>query len=687
MREPLPKFSTIAICTGYYPDDKRESPKLVAVSASRTKPGLYLAGWQLGASNAWMVPSYNALAFTNTEFGQISSIQVQRGGDHSLQVLGVNAEGRLTLFAQQDNGGAWKRPTLSDTPFPTASTFKSVSLVAGNGERLQAVGLRADERLVLAAWQDVTGEWRAGFDFRIQRQYASIVAVQGNASNVQVIGLTHDGRIFLAAWQQAKTEGKSPDGTWHYPDMELTNGPQRYRFISACKGPRDELQVVGIGSDGRLYLIARQTSAGHWANNWPNYRIGPDRRYSSVLLVAGKSGYLQALCIDADRRTPYLAGYADGNANWHTVDTPVLPSDRSYVELSAIKIHDGNLQVVGLGTDNRLYQIAWQDRDRGSWHPGRPLSPDADFGRWPSVVLENVPQAFSKVRNSEEVKLIWTGKFTLGEGHLQGMAQYKNYYIFTKNFFDEDNRKYGRIYIANRDTKKLVMELDTTEYSYAHPGGCQVIGDYLAVELEHTGKKDHPNDGDKAIVRFYWLGCLTDSNGPALLPPRLVLDGSEHLGAGAVGITDIPVENSRGYALALKTREGASYFKGNQCLLDDPSLLFEKQPVLASSLKHGADNLCFLTDGSNRTYLIAMTSSELGPIPTNNYATLYEVDMDRQRQIEVNDRTFHSSGMPKEILGPFFRYGAGGVPVDSTKLKLYCCGWDPTLYFSINEYQ
>ncbi|WP_338641413.1 hypothetical protein [Burkholderia pyrrocinia] len=253
------------------------------------------------------------------------------------------------------------------TPFPP---FASLALHKGDSENLQLVGLGTDGSLGSPAWQSHTsGTWTVQQSNPLSFQngtFSALALGTGNNGFLQVLALGMDQHIYLAAWQDGA-------GDWH-PPAAVISGPlgdpgRSYKAVTAFPGNGGFLQVIGLGTDGKIYLVNWQDQKGHWyppsaADSRP---LGdPGRNYSAVIAAAGNSGNLQVLGLGVDRQI-YRVAWQDQNGGWHHDERPLSKQGRSYSAVSAENGNSGFLQVVGLGTDQNVYLAAWQDGS-GDWH-------------------------------------------------------------------------------------------------------------------------------------------------------------------------------------------------------------------------------------------------------------------------------------------------------------------------------
>jgi len=142
--------------------------------------------------------------------------------------------------------------------------------------------------------------------------------------------------------------------------------------------------------------------------------------------------------------------------------------------------------------------------------------------------MSNVPKHFNDIpRNGVGEKLTNLRHYATVENHVQGYTQYQNgtkmYYILTHSWFDWKLQPAGRILVANSINGDGLVELKTNPW--AHPGGCQCIGQFLFVPLERDGG---------SIVQIYDLADLKSG----VLSTLHYDGGADKHNAGCLGIVD-----------------------------------------------------------------------------------------------------------------------------------------------------
>ncbi|WP_342236928.1 hypothetical protein [Inquilinus sp. OTU3971] len=370
MPSPFPPFAALALHQG-----NSRNLQLVGVGDDGA---LYLAAWQSHATGAWTVPDTNVLAF---QTGTFSAVALASGNSDRLQVLGLGADQQIYLAAWQYEDGTWLAPIQANAgPMgDPARRYTAVAAHRGAGY-LNVFGLGTDGRIYVVATQDGSGRWQA--DGRILStpgiSYASMVAVTDAQGWLQLLGLGTDGRAY---WLASLSDG------WTRRGEAIGNPKHRYTALAAALSNGGNLQVMGLGTDRKIYLAAWQDGKGKW--NVPKTYGGPlghdARSYVAITAHTGADRNLQVVCLGQDGLA-YLAVYQDKSGAWHSPSSrssgPLGGTLLTYQALAldsgdhADKDHPGNLQVVGLGAgendDGIPYLVASQTRD-GRWHAGGPL--------------------------------------------------------------------------------------------------------------------------------------------------------------------------------------------------------------------------------------------------------------------------------------------------------------------------
>jgi hypothetical protein len=233
--------------------------------------------------------------------------------------------------------------------------------------------------------------------------------------------------------------------------------------------------------------------------------------------------------------------------------------------------------------------------------------------------------------------------------HIQGLAGYKDVFFLTHSDADEAS---GRILVLDRvGTPGVVTEFrlptfSTSGPSFFHAGGCQMLGDVLAVPSE-TGK-------NASVVAFFDVSDprqIREFNGMqrVLRPDR---------DAAAVGITTITRGGQTVWLLAV-------YDSGTVDFYESPDFpggaLFE--PRFRCKVRDkDHQHLLLFTDQANRVVAIGLNR---GAIVFTDTLVIYDVDVATQSMKPDPDRHISTGG------GTRLRWGAS-LEVVGDRLALHC---------------
>jgi len=660
MRTVFPDFLSLTMGNG-------SNGHLEAVGLGREERP-YLAAWRAPSTGNWMIPSYNILSFQQTRY---AALWMGNGNDGQLQVIGLGLEdNQAYLVAWQDTSGHWNSPDQQNSgPLRPGWTFSTLAMGNGNDGQLQVIGLGLkDRQAYLVAWQDTSGHWNSpdqqnSGPLRPGWTFSTLAVGNDNDGQLQVIGLgLEDDQAYLVAWQDTS-------GLWNSPDQQ-NSGPLRpgwtFSTLAMGKGNNGQLQVIGLGlKDQQAYLVAWQDTSGHWNSPDQKYSgsLRPGWTFLTLAVGNGNDCQLQVIGLGLKDRQAYLVAWQDTSGCWNfptrEYSGPLgILVDSGYMSLVLCKSSDGILQVAAVTISGTPYLVAWLSVS-GAWTAGRSLSQSSDTGRW-NPRIPDVRAAYDAVAATGQ-HVSYSVVPTVDDiAHIQGMARYERYYMLTHNRSTGSN---GYILLIDIIKRTCVQTFATPEDDHPHPGGCQVIGDYLALPVENS-------DNEDGIVRFYWLGSMSDNEKPTLLPPKILQGGSA--GAGAAAITDVGTGVDRRYLMAIYDDGAATFYLSNDCLLDDPDLKFTL--VLNARLDpHGADNLFLLTNAKGEVYLIGL-SSVGETFGFEDWADLYQlrISLGAWTFSRVASRHVYTEGFPGGLAGIHFRFGACAEFVNSTELNFSC---------------
>ncbi|MGF6230898.1 hypothetical protein QFZ27_004853 [Inquilinus ginsengisoli] len=88
--------------------------------------------------------------------------------------------------------------------------------------------------------------------------FAALALHQGNSRNLQLVGVGDDGALYLAAWQSHAT------GAWTVPDTNvLAFQSGTFSAVALASGNSDRLQVLGLGPTSRSTSPPGSTRMAH----------------------------------------------------------------------------------------------------------------------------------------------------------------------------------------------------------------------------------------------------------------------------------------------------------------------------------------------------------------------------------------------------------------------------------------
>ena len=235
------------------------------------------------------------------------------------------------------------------------------------------------------------------------------------------------------------------------------------------------------------------------------------------------------------------------------------------------------------------------------------------------------------------------------QSHIQGLAAYKDVFLLTHS--DTDHQS-GRILVLDRISgHRFVKEFRLPTFSTAgpaffHAGGCQLIGDVLAVPSE-SGK-------NASVVAFFDVSDpmqIKEFNG-ALRIFRETRD------AAAVGITTFMRAGQAVWLLA-------AYDSGTVDFYESPDLpggaLFEPRFTCKVEEKDHQHLLLF-TDQANRIFAVGLNR---GNFPFFDRLIVYAVDLAGHTMTPDPDRSISTGG------GTRLRWGAS-LEVVGDRLSFHC---------------
>src|SRR5262245_4206982 len=153
---------------------------------------------------------------------------------------------------------------------------------------------------------------------------------------------------------------------------DFSPATQQLSQLSTETGAMSEQQVVGLGvSDHLPYLFYQDTDgAWHWVGTIPCVNpLSEPVPLQSLLTAIGNSNQLQVIGLGLNDNLPYLQ-WQDTKGAWHWAGTlPYHNPPTSAVPFASLAAGSGNggrLQVIGLGSADHLPYLMWLDTN-GAW--------------------------------------------------------------------------------------------------------------------------------------------------------------------------------------------------------------------------------------------------------------------------------------------------------------------------------
>ncbi len=251
-----------------------------------------------------------------------------------------------------------------------------------------------------------------------------------------------------------------------------------------------------------------------------------------------------------------------------------------------------------------------------------------------------------------------------GHSHIQGLAGYKDVFLLTHSDANEES---GRILVLDRvGQHKVVTQFRLPTFSPAgprffHAGGCQLLGDVLAVPSE-SGQ-------NASVIAFFDVSDplqIREFNGALriLRPER---------DAAAVGITTVSRNGQTVWLLAV-------YDSGTVDFYESPDFpggaLFEPRFTCKVGEKDHQHLLLF-TDQANQVFAVGLNR---GNIFFFDKLVVYEVDLEGRAMSPDPDRDISTGG------GTRLRWGAS-LEMAGNQLALHCTDRDYGNSCTINTFQ
>lgn len=183
---------------------------------------------------------------------------------------------------------------------------------------------------------------------------------------------------------------------------------------------------------------------------------------------------------------------------------------------------------------------------------------------------------------------------------------------------------------------------DSYDENFNHPGGIQMIGDYLVVAVENSSH-------NKSHIRLYNLEGLRNKKFE-ILPEFDIYNDSK--GAGYVGITNNEDDKKETFTLAVGDKKKITIYQASaEELL--PNAKFEEK--FECTLKDDYHGMGLLTDSNDqKVYMIGFRKYQ-----NEDWAELYEIDFKNKTLVKKKSRHFYNKGGLRINEGIHFRWGSG----------------------------
>jgi hypothetical protein len=283
-------------------------------------------------------------------------------------IVGVGNDGKLWHTMGADDDGPWQSSfgSIATQSSGGPPSFSAVACGSDNPDWLQVVGLGSDGKL----WhtiRDQYGTWSPSFGSIATQSKGgpssfSAVGCAG-AGGLQVVGLGIGGYL----WHTIRYD----NGTWE-PNFgsiatQSKGGPPAFSAVACGSDNPGWLQVVGLGNDGKLWHTMRN-SDGTWTPNFGSIATqskGGPPSFSAVS-CAGSSG-LQVVGVGSDGKLWHTI--RNDNGKWQpsfgSIATQTSGGPASFSAVACGTENQGLLHVVGLGNDGKLWHTF---RDgHGTW--------------------------------------------------------------------------------------------------------------------------------------------------------------------------------------------------------------------------------------------------------------------------------------------------------------------------------
>ncbi len=274
--------------------------------------------------------------------------------------------------------------------------------------------------------------------------------------------------------------------------------------------------------------------------------------------------------------------------------------------------------------------------------------------------------------------------------HVQGVAYYRNSHLDGSKVCDyfslfSTNDQFdttGSIIVCDLQNRTQAFYFDLDGHSgmdLNHPGGMQVIGDFLVI-----GKETQLGSSVQASeIVFYNLSGMAIDTPPAWLSYSIARLGKK---AGAVGITRFTNQSGESrYLLAVYDNGDIDFYVSNSqfSFVDNPSDGAFELFANCTASQSGYSSINLVTEDSGNIYMVGFRSEDSDGSYAD-FADLLRISLDEDNQtaslIQVDSRHMYTEQSTIiGIEGIHFRYGAGIAFDENNKLNFVATQRNGTL--------
>ncbi|MDR2965961.1 MAG: hypothetical protein LBU88_09315 [Treponema sp.] len=290
-----------------------------------------------------------------------------------------------------------------------------------------------------------------------------------------------------------------------------------------------------------------------------------------------------------------------------------------------------------------------------------------------SASINNPQDVFKKIRHSSFERILpfrksdtvphmpypGSGILSVPARHIQGLIYYDRHdmYIYS-HCFDDDA---GYLFFAT-ETDGLVGQIKIIN-GHKHPGGMQILGDYLFIAIEQpnkryvlvydlmtfTGNKSNPQSANIAAPRYALYNISSGSNNPASAVGVTNLPGNlDYFGSGSgnatdnkwvIGVYDYSASSVYLYYTATTSGDLDSIVSDGRYNFTDYG------PKVDMNIKHQYDSIALFTDTEGHIWMIGFRGE--GSTQFDSYADLYKLTLEADNYRIVSQNPVDSTESKK----------------------------------------